>query len=437
MPQNCCLFASRLDDFLIDLNWTRPTSHAARKSRFVGAIALALIVSALGSAAHADSILVDTGEPCTFGACQSEAIRRVADRIHFIAQSVTIDQAATLSQIQIFGIHNPSTQNSDIRIDVTTRIGADTTTDDVIASFNLPFTDALEWQTAGVDFEIPSGEIFFVLSVEDGRAPTVPSLNFVSPVPPLADTRYFRAQQADPSPGSTLFAPGVDFREVDRTPEYAWEIGVRVVGTPKPNLPVADAGPNQDVECESREGALVRLDGSGSYDPGGDPLGYTWTNSFGTAVGVQPQVLVSLGEHRVTLKVENDSGGTDRDDVAIRIADTSPPTIFSLTSDPSYLWPPNHKMVRVSISADVADICSPDVGCRVVKVQSSEPEDSIGDGRTSPDWYFAGPLEVMLRAEASGRKAERIYTLTIACTDRERNTSRADTRISVSPNGSR
>jgi large repetitive protein len=44
--------------------------------------------------------------------------------------------------------------------------------------------------------------------------------------------------------------------------------------------PVADAGPDQTVD----EGDVVALDGSGSTDPDGDTLTYTWTQTSGTAV---------------------------------------------------------------------------------------------------------------------------------------------------------
>jgi hypothetical protein len=48
--------------------------------------------------------------------------------------------------------------------------------------------------------------------------------------------------------------------------------------------PVANAGPNQTVEC-SGHGTPVTLDGSRSTDPEGDNLTYLWTNSTGTVVG--------------------------------------------------------------------------------------------------------------------------------------------------------
>ena len=52
--------------------------------------------------------------------------------------------------------------------------------------------------------------------------------------------------------------------------------------------PVAGAGPDQFVTVAPGDIVMETLDGSGSSDPNGDPLSYTWTDSFGTAMGVMP-----------------------------------------------------------------------------------------------------------------------------------------------------
>jgi PKD repeat protein len=92
--------------------------------------------------------------------------------------------------------------------------------------------------------------------------------------------------------------------------------------------PVADAGPNQTVTLGSGGTADVKLDGSGSSDPDGDALTYTWTGGFqgGSASGVSPTVtFTAAGTHTVTLTVD-DGLATDTDTVRItvRAADTAP-----------------------------------------------------------------------------------------------------------------
>ena len=52
----------------------------------------------------------------------------------------------------------------------------------------------------------------------------------------------------------------------------------------------------------------MTLDGSGSSDPDGDPLTYTWTGSFGTATGVHPTVELPVGTWTITLTVDDGLG---------------------------------------------------------------------------------------------------------------------------------
>lgn len=93
--------------------------------------------------------------------------------------------------------------------------------------------------------------------------------------------------------------------------------------------PVADAGPPQEVECTSPEGAQVTLDGSGSSDPDGDPLTFDWSNTFGTASGVMPVVNLALGRHEVDLLVTDPGGLTDMASVVVDVLDTTPPGLVA------------------------------------------------------------------------------------------------------------
>lgn len=90
-----------------------------------------------------------------------------------------------------------------------------------------------------------------------------------------------------------------------------------------------------------------------------------------------------------------------------------PPTIGSLSASPSKLWPANHRMVDVTLDYDVAATCP--ASC-TLNVASSEAPDGIGDGNTTPDWTVVDPYRVRLRAERTGSRPGRIYTITVACT---------------------
>jgi hypothetical protein len=108
----------------------------------------------------------------------------------------------------------------------------------------------------------------------------------------------------------------------DRIPD-AGEIYV-IYGIPKPqHPPVADAGPDQVVIKDT----VVQLDGSGSFDPDGDRLRYTWSfiakPEGSIAVLSDPNVIKptfvadALGRYIVQLQVDDGRGGRDTDQVEI------------------------------------------------------------------------------------------------------------------------
>ena len=90
------------------------------------------------------------------------------------------------------------------------------------------------------------------------------------------------------------------------------------------------------------------------------------------------------------------------------------PVINGLSVTPEVLWPPNHKMVEVTVNFTVTDPCP---NTCVLTVASNEPVNGIGDGNTSPDWQVIDNHHVWLRAERSGPGSGRIYTLTLTCTN--------------------
>ncbi|HEY8646916.1 MAG TPA: carboxypeptidase-like regulatory domain-containing protein, partial [Gaiellaceae bacterium] len=114
--------------------------------------------------------------------------------------------------------------------------------------------------------------------------------------------------------------------------------------------------------------------------------------------------------------------------------DTTPPAISKLTASPNVLWPADHKLVPVTITATATDNVDPSPTCAIASVTSSEPVDGLGDGDTSPDWILTGPLTLQLRAERSGTGPGRTYTITVACKDAAGNSSHADVTVTVPHN---
>jgi hypothetical protein len=205
--------------------------------------------------------------------------------------------------------------------------------------------------------------------------------------------------------------------------------------------PVADAGADQTVECAS----AVTLDGSASTDPDStegtndDITSFEWFLDFGTpdetllGEGQTLDATLALGTHVLTLRVTDSEGETDTDEVTIEVADTTPPEV-SVSTDPSVLWPPNHRLVPVDVTVDTADACG-DTTVNLVSVSSSEPDEGTGDGNTVGDIQGVEPgtddRQLLLRAERAGGGDGRTYTLFYTVTDESGNAAESSAEIRV------
>jgi DNA-binding beta-propeller fold protein YncE len=95
---------------------------------------------------------------------------------------------------------------------------------------------------------------------------------------------------------------------------------------------VADAGPDQTVECAGAT-TPVTLDGTAST--GGGTLTYTWKEGATTlGMGAVLGVSLPVGPHTITLTVTSSLGGSDDDTVQINVVDTTPPTIMLNGANP-------------------------------------------------------------------------------------------------------
>jgi hypothetical protein len=74
----------------------------------------------------------------------------------------------------------------------------------------------------------------------------------------------------------------------------------------------------------------------------------------------------------LTCSATNGAGVSASRAVTLKIDQTAP-SISSLTASPNLLWPPNHRMVPISIVASVFDAQDANPSCRILSVASNEP----------------------------------------------------------------
>jgi hypothetical protein len=187
--------------------------------------------------------------------------------------------------------------------------------------------------------------------------------------------------------------------------------------------PLAVAGPDLTVECSAPAGTAVALNGGVSVDPDADPLTFAWSGPFGSATGATPTVTLPLGTSPVRLTVDDGRGGSSSDTLDVTVRDTTAPVPGPATASPSSLWPPNHKMVAVTVHASAQDACTAAPSCAIQKVTANEPIDGAVE--------ITGPLTVMLRAERLGGGSGRVYTIEISCRDIAGNAATTTATVTV------
>jgi hypothetical protein len=129
-----------------------------------------------------------------------------------------------------------------------------------------------------------------------------------------------------------------------------------------------------------------------------------------------PDAILHFGGSNLLAVRARDRGPCcDYADVEVRAEISQvPPTISNVSATPSTLWPPNHKLVAVTVNYTVADNNGP--VSATLSVTSNEPVNGLGDGDTAPDWEIVDAHHLRLRAERAGSGNGRIYTITITAT---------------------
>lgn len=137
-----------------------------------------------------------------------------------------------------------------------------------------------------------------------------------------------------------------------------------------------------------------------------------------------------VGTTSVRLDASDSRGNAASSSFTVTIVDTTAPSIASVTPSSGTLWPPNHQMVPISISAVASDLVGV-ASLKIVSVTSSEPDNGLGDGDTANDIQITGDLTVNLRAERGGKGNGRTYTITVEASDAAGNTTTKTCTVSV------
>ena len=173
----------------------------------------------------------------------------------------------------------------------------------------------------------------------------------------------------------------------------------------------------KNIQVSAGTGCLASIAAAdvdnGSFDPdAGDSITLTLNNSgpFG------------LGPHSVVLTATDSRGASSSCAATVTVVDTTGPTISGLSVNPSAIWPPDKKMVLVTVNYTIGDNCSPSPTA-VLSVSSNEG--------SSSDWEIIDSHHVKLRADRSGKGSGRIYLIKIASIDGSGNSTDATVAVTV------
>jgi len=154
-----------------------------------------------------------------------------------------------------------------------------------------------------------------------------------------------------------------------------------------------------------------------------------------TVAGSSVSVTISAeGQTTVTFFAKDNAGNLEAPKIVLINLDKTAPAI-SCRANPNLLWPPNHRMVRVTVAVDISDQGPGPAEFQLMSVVSNEPDNGLGDGDQPNDiqgWVVGSPgVTGRLRAERSGQGRGRIYTLTYRATDQAGNHSTCTTTVVV------
>ena len=171
---------------------------------------------------------------------------------------------------------------------------------------------------------------------------------------------------------------------------------------------------DQVLEATAPSGAVVRFSANATdLDDAAGPVTCTRPSGSTFSFGTTTVVCSSTDTH-------NNTGSTS---FKVLVRDTTPPAITAVTPSQTSLWPPNKKMVPISVAVTATDLVTVSPACQITSVASNES----GSG----EWLITGALTLQLQADRLGTGNGRIYTISVTCTDAAGNASGRSTTVIV------
>jgi len=264
---------------------------------------------------------------------------------------------------------------------------------------------------ATVTVDGPNGTNLFTAAYVPSFDPADIQRNYIADPGASAASRTYSF--AVPGGGSTF---AVDIHDVPpgllqpSGSVYSLTVSGVCTGSCKTNREPIARAKNVTVAADAMCVANASVD-DGSSDPDGDTL--TLTQS--------PPAPYVLGTTAVRLTATDQNGLTDEASATVTVADQTAPSITNLAVAPSVLWPPNHRLVDIGVAFDAADNCGAATCVLTVSDNQARTDrdgdySRSGDSDDGPDVIVVDAHHVRVRSERRGG-IDRVYTLTLTCTD--------------------
>ncbi len=173
-------------------------------------------------------------------------------------------------------------------------------------------------------------------------------------------------------------------------------------------VPVSVAVVATDDSGEAPSCALSAITASGAA-----PGDYSITGQYSALVR-------AVGGRTYSLRVTCSDAAGNRSSASVDVVvppDTTPPTITALSASPSFVWPPNGKMVTVSVSVTATDDVDATPTCGLMSIA----------GPSAADAVITGVFTASVRA-----RKEAAYILNVGCRDRAGNLAQGAVTVTVS-----